>query len=111
MNELSKPKGTAVIKRHVNIIVGEVAKAGRHLTSCTVKHNIEKRHAAMGDERRVDQGAQARTVFTFFCGKVKAQYIVDIFLVKVVIPLDVAILWRRFQAKIIGVVIKRIYLV
>ena len=71
-----------VVEADLDVVGGEVAQGGRHQPHQAVEDDLEHRQALVGDQRRVDDGADAGAVGRVVVGEVEAQQAVDLVLVE-----------------------------
>jgi hypothetical protein len=71
-----------VVEADLDVVGREVPQAGRHQPHQAVEDDFQHRQALVRDQRRVDDGADARAVFAAVAREVEAQQAVDLVLVQ-----------------------------
>ena len=71
-----------VVDRHLDIVGGEVAQRGRHHAHEAVEHDLEHRQTLVGDERRIDDRADAGSVVGLAVAVAEAEQAVDLVLIE-----------------------------
>src|SRR6185437_7264154 len=71
-----------VVEADLDVVGGEVAQRRRHQPHQAVEDDLQHRQALVGDQRRVDDGADAGALGGVVVGEVEAQQAVDLILIE-----------------------------
>ena len=79
---VAEPDRRDVVERDLDVVGGEVPQGRRHQPHQAVEDDLEHRQTLVGDERGVDDGADAGPFGIIAVAEIEAQQIVDLVLVQ-----------------------------
>src|SRR5690606_10656276 len=79
---VAEPHRADTVERHLDIVRGEIAQAGRHHADEAIEHHLEHRQPLVGDERAVDDRMDARLLGLAMIVAAEAEQRVDLVLVQ-----------------------------
>jgi hypothetical protein len=79
---VAEPDRRDVVEADLDVVGGEVAQRGRHQPDQPVKDDLQHRQPLVGDQRGIDDGADAGAAGLVVAGQVEAEQAVDLILVQ-----------------------------